>query len=185
MAAFRRSPASSVFRTCHRHISSSSNKNNKIPLLWTNNNTDPTTVSDDASVTLQLLSWGRGASGQLGGGTEEIRLYPAPLASLLLPPTFRFSNPTPGRLTDYKNDNSHSSDGDVEVGISCGLFHSALLVDGKVWIWGKGDGGRLGFGHENSVFVPTLNPNLDFVRSLALGGLHSVALNSLGQVFTW
>ncbi|KAE9453581.1 hypothetical protein C3L33_14545, partial [Rhododendron williamsianum] len=187
MAAFCRSPASSVFRTCHRHISSSSNKNNKIPLLWTNPTADSESVSDDASITLQLLSWGRGASGQLGGGTEEIRLYPAPLASLLLPPSFRLSNPIPGRLTDYNNDNSHSSDGDgdVEVGISCGLFHSALLVDGKVWIWGKGDGGRLGFGHENSVFVPTLNPNLDFVRSLALGGLHSVALNSLGQVFTW
>ncbi|KAF7123544.1 hypothetical protein RHSIM_Rhsim12G0189000 [Rhododendron simsii] len=187
MAAFCRSPTSSVFRTCHRHISSSSNKNNKIPLLWTNPTADSESVSDDASITLQLLSWGRGASGQLGGGTEEIRLYPAPLASLLLPPSFRLSNPIPGRLTDYNNDSSHSSDGDgdVEVGISCGLFHSALLVDGKVWIWGKGDGGRLGFGHENSVFVPTLNPNLDFVRSLALGGLHSVAVNSLGQVFTW
>lgn len=73
----------------------------------------------------------------------------------------------------------------VEVGISCGLFHSAALVDGQFWVWGKGDGGRLGLGHENSVFVPTLNPHLGGVKSLALGGLHSVALTSLGQVFSW
>lgn len=59
------------------------------------------------------------------------------------------------------------------------------MVDGKLWIWGKGDGGRLGLGHEDSVFVPTLNPNLDGVRCIALGGLHSVALDSLGRVFTW
>lgn len=74
----------------------------------------------------------------------------------------------------------------MEVGISCGLFHSGLVVDGKLWIWGKGDGGRLGFGHENPVFVPTLNPNLESkLKSIALGGLHSVALDVLGRVFTW
>lgn len=73
----------------------------------------------------------------------------------------------------------------MEVGIASGLFHSAAIVDGQLWIWGKGDGGRLGFGHENPVFVPTLNPHLGSVKGLALGGLHSVALTSLGQVFTW
>lgn len=52
-------------------------------------------------------------------------------------------------------------------------------------MWGKGDGGRLGFGHENPAFLPTLNPYLDSVSSVALGGLHSVALTSLGEVFTW
>ena len=33
-------------------------------------------------------------------------------------------------------------------------------MNGKLWIWGKGDGGRLGFGHEDAAFVPTLNPYL-------------------------
>lgn len=73
----------------------------------------------------------------------------------------------------------------VEVGISCGLFHSAVLIDGQFWVFGKGDGGRLGLGHENSVFVPTLNPLLSGVKGLALGGLHSIALNSVGQLFSW
>lgn len=52
-------------------------------------------------------------------------------------------------------------------------------------MWGKGDGGRLGFGHENPAFVPTLNPHWDSVSFVALGGLHSVVLTSKGEVFTW
>ncbi|KAJ0028328.1 hypothetical protein Pint_36517 [Pistacia integerrima] len=64
---------------------------------------------------------------------------------------------------------------------------NGLVVDGKLWVWGKGDGGRLGFGHENSVFVPSLNPYLgdDPVQCVALGGVHSVALTSLGKISTW
>lgn len=73
----------------------------------------------------------------------------------------------------------------MEVGISCGLFHSALLVDGGAWVWGKGDGGRLGLGEESSAFVPRPNPNLSELRVLALGGIHSAALTASGDVFTW
>lgn len=157
--------------------SPSKSNNNKVPLLY-----KPTTDPQNDTLTVQLLSWGRGASGQLGGGIEEIRLYPAPIANLLLPPSFSLSSPIPGRLPPPL-----TADPPVEISISCGLFHSGLVVDGKFWIWGKGDGGRLGLGHENPVFVPTLNPNAGggCVRSIALGGLHSVALNSLGQVYTW
>ncbi|KFK27849.1 hypothetical protein AALP_AA8G437700 [Arabis alpina] len=132
------------------------------------------------SVTLQLLSWGRGASGQLGGGIEEIRMYPSPVANLLLRSDQSFSlAQTPGRI-----DVDSSS---FRVGISSGLFHSGLTIDGDLWIWGKGDGGRLGFGKEDSVFVPKLNPLFDehSIRCVALGGLHSVALTHKGDVFTW
>lgn len=177
-------------RTLSRHLyyysaSSFSSSSTKVPILY-----KPEDNENDA-VTLQLLSWGRGASGQLGGGIEENRLYPTPVANLVVPrSSFSFS-PTPGRLhSTPANPKPFLDDGkgpvvEVQVGVSCGLFHSSLLVDGKLWIWGKGDGGRLGFGHENPVFVPTLNPHLDSVRSVALGGLHSVALTSEGEVFTW
>lgn len=165
-------------RTLSRHFysfsSSSSSSSTKVPLLY-----KPQDDANDA-VTLQLLSWGRGASGQLGGGIEENRLYPTPVANLLVPRSSFTLSPTPGRrFLDNKKGLV------LEVGVSCGLFHSSLLVDGKLWIWGKGDGGRLGFGHENPVFVPTLNPHTDSVKSVELGGLHSVALTSLGEVFTW
>ncbi|XP_068655432.1 RCC1 domain-containing protein RUG3, mitochondrial isoform X1 [Aristolochia californica] len=151
---------------------SSSSHSSAAPILWKPAEPEPTTI-------LQLLSWGRGSSGQLGGGVEETRYYPTPVTSLHLPPDFRFS-PISGRLPE-----ATKAEGGVEVGISCGLFHSSLLVDGQFWIWGKGDGGRLGFGHESYAFVPTLNSNLHGVRSLALGGLHSVALTRDGEVFTW
>lgn len=179
---YRTRRALPIFRW-RRHLSSSSSSSSKVPLLWESKSTD-----SQQSVTVQLYSWGRGASGQLGGGIEEIRIYPSPVASFSLSPTFRLSSPIPGRLPSAPvllPSSFNEGKVDVEIGISCGLFHSALLVDGNLWIWGKGDGGRLGFGHENPVFVPTLNTHLDSVRSVALGGLHSVALNSLGQVFTW
>nr|GLL47867.1 ultraviolet-B receptor UVR8 isoform X1 [Ipomoea trifida] len=173
-------------RHWRRHLSSSPSSishSSKVPLLWKSDGID-----SEQLVTVQLLSWGRGASGQLGGGIEEIRICPAPVASLSLPPSFRLSSSIPGRLPSAQRippSPKNAAEIPVEVGISCGLFHSSLLVDGNLWIWGKGDGGRLGFGHENPVFVPTLNPLLGSLRSMALGGLHSVALNVLGQVFTW
>ncbi|KAL5972490.1 RCC1 domain-containing protein rug3, mitochondrial [Asimina triloba] len=165
-------------RFCCRFFSSSSASSSAVPLLWRSPN--------PPSTTLEILSWGRGSSGQLGGGIEEIRFYPTPLASLLLPPNFRLA-PVSGRLSNPEDAPAPDADSSsvVDVGISCGLFHSSVLVDGRFWIWGKGDGGRLGLGHENSVFVPTENPNLDGLRSIALGGLHSAALTTRGDVFTW
>ncbi|XP_039115061.1 RCC1 domain-containing protein RUG3, mitochondrial isoform X1 [Dioscorea cayenensis subsp. rotundata] len=144
-------------------------------LLWSPAADDPHSPAS----TLQIFSWGHGGSGQLGGGKEELRHYPTSLAALRLPPDFRLS-PVPGRVPFPP-----PPTGSMEVGISCGLFHSALLVNGMLWIWGKGDGGRLGFGDEVSGFVPKLNPNLSDVKSVALGGIHSTALTASGDVFTW
>lgn len=60
--------------------------------------------------------------------------------------------------------------------ISCGMVHSSVVVDSKLWIRGKGNGGRLGLGHEDPAFVLTLKPSPDGVRCIALGDLHSAAL---------
>ncbi|XP_027078618.2 RCC1 domain-containing protein RUG3, mitochondrial isoform X1 [Coffea arabica] len=167
----------------HFNYSTKNPTNKAVPLLWDYRESGSTAQE---GVTVQLHSWGRGASGQLGGGIEEIRIYPAAVASLLLPPSFTLSSPIPGRLSVSESSAENENDV-VKVGISCGLFHSALLVNGQLWIWGKGDGGRLGLGHEEPVFVPTLNSHLgsNLVKCVALGGVHSVVLNSLGQVFTW
>ncbi|GLU21823.1 hypothetical protein SLE2022_379390 [Rubroshorea leprosula] len=149
----------------------------KVPIIYKSPYIKEDTHSD--AVTLQILSWGRGASGQLGGGIEEIRMYPAPVGNIVLPPHSFSLSPAPGQLLTQELETPHS------VGIGCGLFHSGLVVDRRLWMWGKGDGGRLGFGSENPVFLPTLNTYLDSVHSIALGGLHSVALTSHGQVLTW
>lgn len=170
-----------------RHFSSliqsppSASTSTKVPFLYKHDPLQENPPNNgETTATLQLLSWGRGSSGQLGGGIEEIRLYPSPVANLIVPSLHSLAL-TPGQLPPLSGEN----DGSFQVGISCGLFHSSLIVNGNGWIWGKGDGGRLGFGHETPAFVPTLNPRLEGVRCIALGGLHSVALNSLGQVFTW
>ncbi|XP_057856475.2 RCC1 domain-containing protein RUG3, mitochondrial [Cryptomeria japonica] len=156
---------------------------------------------------VELLSWGRGSSGQLGGGVEETRLYPcrvlsmdmpsnfrlAPMQGLLVPENTRDSSnktllpPPPPPLSSPSSSSTslRTSSDVVELGISCGLFHSALLVDGKLYVWGKGDGGRLGLGTEDTKYRPTLNPNLERIRSVALGGLHSTALTDKGELFTW
>ncbi|ERN14979.1 ultraviolet-B receptor UVR8 [Amborella trichopoda] len=140
------------------------------------------TIGDPAVTTsgvrAELHSWGRGSAGQLGGGIEEIRYYPTPVAFLNLPTDFSLA-PVSGRL------NLSSEASLVEAGVSCGLFHSGLLVEGKLWVWGKGDGGRLGLGSEMSAYVPMLNPHLESLRMVALGGLHSTALTMEGRVFTW
>ncbi|KAL3518854.1 hypothetical protein ACH5RR_021443 [Cinchona calisaya] len=173
-----------VGRYCFQlYYSTRSPTNKTIPILCDCRESDSTAQE---ATSVQLHSWGRGASGQLGGGAEEIRIYPAAVASLLLPPSFTLASPIPGRLSFSKSP-TEDDNGVVKIGISCGLFHSALLINGQLWIWGKGDGGRLGLGHEEPAFNPTLNSHLgsNLIRSAALGGLHSVALNSLGQVFTW
>ncbi|KAH9624030.1 hypothetical protein KSS87_008623 [Heliosperma pusillum] len=145
------------------------------PLLYTH----PTT-STPTHTHHQLLSWGRGSSGQLALPTESTRLYPTPFASLLLPPSLPLAN-SPGCLPTA----STTVTPPPTVGISSGLFHSAVVVNGSVWVWGKGDGGRLGLAHEHSEFGPRPNPYLDGVDMLALGGLHSLALTSQGQIFSW
>lgn len=152
----------------HRRYISTSPASNSTPTLYS-----------DGTIPFSILSWGRGASGQLGGGKEERRLYPSPVAHLLLPESDPRLAPTPGRLPSAEETSG------VEVGISCGLFHSSLLVEGGAWVWGKGDGGRLGLGDESSAFVPRSNPNLRDLRLLALGGIHSAALTTSGDVFTW
>ncbi|KAJ3678387.1 hypothetical protein LUZ60_002190 [Juncus effusus] len=144
-----------------------------IPTLYSHSAPSPST-------TLHLFSWGRNGSGQLGDALEkDLRPYPSPVASLSVPREILRLAPTPGRISTPDATES------VSVGISCGLFHSGLVVDGRVWIWGKGDGGRLGFGDESSQFVPKLNPNLEGIAGIALGGIHSAALTRSGEIYTW
>eukprot|EP00252_Welwitschia_mirabilis_P002527 TRINITY_DN12498_c0_g1_i1.p1 TRINITY_DN12498_c0_g1~~TRINITY_DN12498_c0_g1_i1.p1 ORF type:complete len:462 (-),score=87.69 TRINITY_DN12498_c0_g1_i1:131-1516(-) len=135
---------------------------------------------------VELHSWGRGTEGQLGRGTEEIIERPRRVMSMSVPSNFQLA-PMQGLVTERLRNSSFvlGSNSLVELGISCGLFHSALLADGRVYLWGKGDGGRLGFGNENSLYEPSLNTYLENVQNIALGGLHSVALTKDGEAFSW
>ncbi|KAL5975833.1 hypothetical protein ACLOJK_020161 [Asimina triloba] len=109
---------------------------------------------------------------------EDIQFYSTPLLPI-------FALPVSGCLTNPEDEpapDAHSSCV-IDVGISLDLFHS-MLISGKFWIWGKGDGGHLGLSHENSVFILTENHNINGLRSITLGGIHSAALTTHDNVFT-
>ncbi|KAL6012797.1 hypothetical protein ACLOJK_003286 [Asimina triloba] len=61
---------------------------------------------------------------------------------------------------------------------------SSCVIDRQVLDMGQGCGGHLGLGHKNSLIVPTKNHNIDNLRSIVLGGIHSVALTTHDNVFT-
>lgn len=157
---------------------------------------NPEPPAEESTTTLELWTWGRGEAGQLGLGKESTERSPSLLESL--PHKFRLA-PMPGIL-EFPNRNSLTGqpqssrvgsvrgysaiDGVEQVGISCGLFHSCFWKNGELWLWGKGDGGRLGSGSEVSLYSPHLNPFLTNVKSVALGGLHSAAITEDGDVYT-
>lgn len=104
-----------------------------------------------------VYSWGRGAMGQTGHGTQEDESYPRRIDGL-----------------------SRS----VICDISCGGNHSlAIDVDGKMYSWGRGNDGRLGTGKENSLVpeVLTAVKNLRMVK-VACGWSHCISVSDMGQV---
>lgn len=159
------------------------------------------TSADEADSTLELWTWGRGEAGQLGLGKESTERSPSLLE--FLPHRYRLA-PMPGVLESRRANSRAAAENSSpqvgaairrysgvagesaagEVGISCGLFHSCFWKSGELWVWGKGDGGRLGSGSEASLYSPYLNPFLAGVKSVALGGLHSAAITEDGDVYT-
>jgi E3 ubiquitin-protein ligase HERC2 len=54
--------------------------------------------------------------------------------------------------------------------VSCGAAHTACICASfKLWVWGLGDGGRLGLGDDFSTkYIPVLVPSLQGERIAAL-----------------
>ena len=131
----------------------------------------------------EIWSWGSGSSGQLGHGDEKDERSPRRVSdfSVSVPVITAAAN---GEREPEGNDPSSTQNikgrqmrnPDDGYGVACGLYHSACWAGGRLWLWGKGDAGRLGQGDEISRYSPTLNEFLPNVRCAALGGLHSIAL---------
>ncbi|KAJ0089292.1 hypothetical protein Patl1_33140 [Pistacia atlantica] len=143
---FLRQSLTALTRQC-RHLSTSSSST-KIPLLYTHTNDN----QNDA-VTLQLLSWGRGASGQLGVGWLWMESC-----------GFR------GK----------------EMCVALGGVHSVALTSlGKIFTWGYGGFGA--FGH--SVYHRELFPRLvkgswnGKIRHIATSGTHTATITESGELY--
>jgi alpha-tubulin suppressor-like RCC1 family protein len=68
--------------------------------------------------------------------------------------------------------------------VSCGLFHTAFLAGGRVFVCGRGTGGRLGMGDEANAHAPVAVTSLpDDVEAISLGGLHSLFRTRSGELF--
>ena len=74
------------------------------------------------------------------------------------------------------------------LGISEGNYFSLLLLsDGSVYSYGDNFNSELGLGEKSllSTNTPKLIPSLPFVKQIAAGMAHSVALTNNGLVFAW
>eukprot|EP00854_Cymbomonas_tetramitiformis_P012411 gene12411-14663_t len=114
--------------------------------------------------TLGLFSWGRGESGVLGHSSDRDESLPRQV----------YAAPLEGK----------------DLLLECGLFHSAIVSDGDLWMWGKGSGGRLGQGDEEWAHEPQMVQSVreisgEPLAQMSLGGLHSSGVTPSGQVFTW
>ena len=69
-------------------------------------------------------------------------------------------------------------------------FSVALLNDGTVWAWGRGDSGQIGNNGASTVYIPKqvkIN-STDFLKDIQkidAGGLQTLALDTNGNVWAW
>ncbi|KAK6588051.1 uvb-resistance uvr8 [Cryptosporidium xiaoi] len=74
--------------------------------------------------------------------------------------------------------------------ISCGGHHTGILMDdGKVYMFGGGAFGKLGFGSKEDVLIPKPLSSNSFgnliVSKISLGYQHTAVITRCGKVFTW
>jgi alpha-tubulin suppressor-like RCC1 family protein len=70
--------------------------------------------------------------------------------------------------------------------VSCGAAHSAAVgVDGRLWVWGCSDGGRLGLGANltGNVWEPTLVQSLSSYKlvGVSCGSTHTLCVSAVIQ----
>ncbi|XP_014260562.1 X-linked retinitis pigmentosa GTPase regulator-like isoform X2 [Cimex lectularius] len=72
------------------------------------------------------------------------------------------------------------------VQISCGYYHTLLLSDeGKVYAFGEGEYGKLGFGDDNNCHYPKCIEINSVASFISAGGNHSSLLTRDGKLYLW
>jgi alpha-tubulin suppressor-like RCC1 family protein len=104
-----------------------------------------------------IAAWGSNSLGQLGNGTTENSLEPAPVSGVT----------------------------EVLAVAGGGEFSLALLANGTVMSWGANNAGQLGDGSTTPSSVPVPVSGLSNVVAIAAGGEHALALLSNGHVMAW
>lgn len=119
-----------------------------------------TTYSAVISSAGEVYTFGQGRFGKLGHGNSDDKTVPTLITAL----------------------KSHKV-----VDVSCGTSHTLCATDqGKVFVFGDGDFGKLGVGPTNGSQVPILIENLANISKVFSGPNFSMAITADGlSVFTW
>lgn len=116
-------------------------------------------------VRAQVLSWGHNDYGQLGIGGTLHSITPRPVSKL-------------------------AEEGVQVRDVNAGGWHSmCITTEGELYIWGRGEYGRLGLGEslDMSILLPRKMHTMAGVRveMLSCGGTHTMALSDQGDIYTW
>ncbi|MCI5605316.1 MAG: hypothetical protein MR413_06675, partial [Clostridia bacterium] len=122
----------------------------------------------------KVYTWGANESGQLGNGTSTFNVSRdgSPAAVTL-----------PAAITNITN-------------IAARGNYSAILADGKVYVWGANEYSQLGnndSNHKNVLSVPAapltisaaVTDGTDKITKLSLGRNHALAMTDKGDVYAW
>lgn len=148
----------------------------------------------------EVLTWGRGTSGQLGHGEMVNILEPKPVTSLEdVGCLFTCGDGSFGQL-GHGDHRSHSTPVKVSYfgsksveQIACGMRHSLVLLKGcledQIYGFGSGKRGQLGISkdHIRSSCLPQVTVGLVGIEivSISASGDHSAALSADGHLYTW
>ena len=119
---------------------------------------DHTLVVDDQG---DVWTWGMGNYGNLGHGDTLDKARPTAVKML---------------------------HGSATIMVAGGAKHSMCVTSqGKVFVWGHGDNGRLGNGAKRGTLVPEFLHTMSHIHvvQVACGEAHSAAISDRGQLYTW
>jgi len=124
------------------------------------------TASEDFSCALlangTIECWGGGVRGRLGNGSTADQLSPVPVTGI--------STATKLAESDVYTETQHMC---------------AVLEDGSVKCWGRGDYGQLGTGDLEDQSTPATVQGISNATNVAVGSFHTCAILQEGKVFCW